>query len=212
MTSRFRFRLHLKSAGNGCGISNGLLRSFSGVPNSLSALQGNQMTRVMVIGNAGGGKSTMCKALSRAHSLPYSAVDRIQWWPNWVRVPDDELRANHDAILSQDRWLIDGYGPWFSVLDRLEACDTVVFIDHPFRVHLWWATKRQFKSMFWGRPDGPDGCPMFPVTIRLFKMMWWLHTEMRPRLIRAIYERSDRIRVIHIKSPKELATFTANPV
>jgi hypothetical protein len=31
----------------------------------------------MVIGNAGGGKSTMCKALSGAHALPYYAIDKI---------------------------------------------------------------------------------------------------------------------------------------
>lgn len=170
------------------------------------------MTRVMVIGNAGGGKSTMCKALSRAHSLPYFAVDNIMWRPDWVRVPDEELRKSHDTLLSRDRWLIDGYGPWFSVLDRLDACDTVVFVDHPIRVHLWWATKRQIKSVFRGRPDGPPGCPMLPVTIRLYKMMWWLHREMRPRLIEAIYAKSDRIRIIHIRSPKQLAAFVANPV
>lgn len=170
------------------------------------------MTRVMVIGNAGGGKSTMCKALSRAHSLPYYAIDNIMWRSNWVRVPDEELRKSHDALLAQERWLLDGYGPWFSVLDRLGACDTVVFVDHPFWVHLWWATKRQLKSVLFGRPDGPPGCPMLPVTFRLYKMMWWLHREMRPRLIEAISAKSDRIRIIHIKSPKQLAAFAANPV
>lgn len=170
------------------------------------------MTRVMVIGNAGGGKSTMCKALSQAHSLPYFAVDTIMWRPNWVRVPDEEFRDSHNALLSQDRWLIDGYGPWFSVLDRLEACDTVVLVDHPFRTHLWWATKRQLKSVFRRRPDGPPGCPMLPVTLRLYRMMWWLHRQMRPSLIEAIYAQSDRIRIIHIRSPKQLADFAANPI
>lgn len=170
------------------------------------------MTRVMVIGNAGGGKSTMCKALSRSHSLPYYAIDNIMWRPNWVRVPDEEIRRNHDALISQDRWLLDGYGPWFAVLDRLDACDAILFVDHPFWVHLWWATKRQVKSVLFGRPDGPPGCPMAPVTFRLFKMMWWLHREMRPQLVEAIYERADRVRIIHIKSPKDLTAFSANPV
>ncbi|MEO1160684.1 MAG: flagellar protein FlaR, partial [Pseudomonadota bacterium] len=91
-------------------------------------------------------------------------------------------------------------------------CDTVIFVDHPIHIHFWWATKRQVKSLFFGRPDGPDGCPMWPVTVRLYKMMWRLHKEMRPKLIEAIYKRADDIRIIHIKSPDQLNAFTKNPV
>lgn len=170
------------------------------------------MTRVMVIGNAGGGKSTMCSAICAAHGLPYFAIDDIQWKPNWVRTPDAEFQKRHNEIVSTGRWLVDGYGPMSSVETRLAACDTVIFVDHPLRIHFWWATKRQFKSLFFGRPDGPDGCPMWPVTFRLFKMMWWLHKEMRPKLTDAIYRRAGDVRVIHITSPAKLNAFKNNPV
>ena len=166
----------------------------------------------MVIGNAGGGKSTMCSAICAAHDLPYYAIDKIQWKPNWVRTPETEFQEQHNALLSNERWLIDGYGSMSSVEDRLNACDTVIFVDHPIYIHFWWATKRQFKSLFFGRPDGPEGCPMWRVTIPLYKMIWWLHRKVRPQLLEAIYSRSDRIRIIHIESPAELSTFTANPV
>jgi hypothetical protein len=53
---------------------------------------------------------------------------------------------------------------------------------------------------------------MFPVTVRLYRMMWWLHREMRPKLIAAIEARRGTARIIHIRSPKELAEFAANPV
>ena len=154
----------------------------------------------------------MCSAVCAAHDLPYIAIDKIQWKPNWVKAPEDEFRHNHNNFLAKDRWLIDGYGPMSSVEDRLDACDTVIFVDHPIRIHFWWATKRQIKSLFFGRPDGPDGCPMWPVTIRLYKMMWWLHREMRPKLVETIYRRTDRIRIIHITSPAKLNAFTANPI
>jgi adenylate kinase family enzyme len=169
------------------------------------------MTRVMVIGNAGGGKSTMCRALSSVHALPYHAIDKIQWRPNWVLTPEPEFTEAHEALISKDRWLIDGYGPWPSVIRRASIADTIIFVDHPIAVHFWWAFKRQIKSLFVGRPDGPEGCPMFPVTIRLFRMMWWLHREMRPKLAAAIEARRGSARIIHIRSPRELARFTANP-
>jgi adenylate kinase family enzyme len=170
------------------------------------------MTRVMVIGNAGGGKSTMCRALSTVHALPYYAVDKIQWKPNWVPTPEPDFANAHEALLSEERWLIDGYGSWSSVLRRISVADTIIFVDHPIRVHFWWAAKRQIKSIFVGRPDGPEGCPMFPVTIRLFEMMWRLHREMRPKLIAAIETRRQSARIIHIRSPKQLAEFAGNPV
>lgn len=99
-----------------------------------------------------------------------------------------------------------------SVEERLNFCDTVIFVDHPIYIHYWWATKRQIKSLFFGRPDGPNGCSMWKVTIPLYKMIWSLHKEMRPTLIKLIYERTDDTRIIHIKSPNELKTFAKNPV
>lgn len=170
------------------------------------------MVRVMVIGNAGGGKSTMCRAVCAAHDLPYYAVDQIQWQPGWVQTPRAEFDAKHDAFLSNKRWLIDGYGPWHSVQARVLACDTIILIDHPIHIHYWWALKRQIKSLFVGRADGPQGCPMWPITFRLFRMMWWLHRQMRPKLLQAIHARAEHARIIHIKSPAQLERFVANPV
>jgi adenylate kinase family enzyme len=170
------------------------------------------MTRVMVIGNAGGGKSTLSIALGKMHALPCHAIDKIQWQPGWVLTPEPEFSKAHEAILIQPRWLIDGYGSWSTVLRRLEEADTIIFVDHPLWVHYWWATKRQIKALFVGRPDGPEDCPMSRMTIRLYKMMWWLHREMRPKLFSAIEARRPFARIIHLRSPKEFEDFVGNPV
>ncbi len=170
------------------------------------------MTRVTVIGNAGGGKSRMCNAICKTHRLPYFAIDKIQWKPNWVLTPQDEYNAKHQEITSQEKWLIDGYGSLDSVQERFDAADTIIFVDHPIWIHYWWATKRQVKSIFVGRPDGPEDCPMLPVTFRLYKMMWWLHREMRPRLLDELNIRGNDKRIIHICSPRELNAFVQNPV
>jgi len=170
------------------------------------------MTRAMIIGNAGGGKSTVCRAVCAAHGLPYHAIDRIQWKPGWVPTPSTEYDERHRELISREKWLIDGYGSWSSVLDRFEAADTVIFVDHPIWVHYWWATKRQLNSIFSGRPDGPEGCPMLPVTFRLYRMMWWLHRTMRPRLLAELKKMGADKRVIHIRSPRDLNAFARNPV
>jgi adenylate kinase family enzyme len=170
------------------------------------------MTRVMVIGNTGGGKSTLSMHVCAAHDLPYTSLDDILWQPGWVRTPEAEFQAQHDAVISGDRWLVDGYGPFEAVEARLEACDTVILVDHPLHIHLWWAAKRQVTSLFFGRRDGPQNSPMWPVTFRLFSMMWWLHREMRPKLIEAVYRRAGEVRIVHLRSPAELNAFRRNPV
>jgi adenylate kinase family enzyme len=122
------------------------------------------MTRVAVIGNAGGGKSTLCRQLSAARGLPYVAVDKIQWRPGWQLLLDDEFAAIHGAVLAQQTWIIDGFGPWEEIEKRFARADAIVFVDHPLWLHYWWTTKRQIASVLRGRPDGPEGCPMLPVT------------------------------------------------
>jgi hypothetical protein len=57
----------------------------------------------MVIGNAGGEKSTLCGTLGAAHSLPYYAIDKIQWKPDWVATPEPEFTRAHEALLSEPR-------------------------------------------------------------------------------------------------------------
>ena len=165
------------------------------------------MTRVAVIGNAGGGKSTLCRQLSVARGLPYFPIDRIQWRPGWELMPDHEFAAAHAALLAQRAWIIDGFGPWKEVEKRFDLADTIIFVDHPLWLHYWWATKRQIATVFRGRTDGPEGCPMLPVTFRLYGMMWRLHRDLRPKLLAAIELRKQAKRIFHIRSPRALADF-----
>jgi len=167
------------------------------------------VTRVAVIGNAGGGKSTLCRALSGARGLPYIAVDHLQWRPGWRQVPDDEFTATHETLLAKSRWIIDGFGPWPTIEARFDRADAIVFVDLPLWRHYWWATKRQIASIFRERSDGPEGCPMLPVTFRLPRMMWRLHHDLRPKLLAAIEARRSSARIFHLRSPRDLAEFRA---
>ena len=153
----------------------------------------------------------MCKSVCAHHKLPYYAIDKIQWKPGWVHTDSEEYEKAHESIITNDRWLVDGYGSWDSVLKRMDAADTIIFVDHPIWVHYWWATKRQVTSIFVGRADGPSGCPMWPVTLRLYKMIWQLHRTQRSKLLSEAAARVHIKRFVHIRSPAELNLFMANP-
>ncbi len=167
------------------------------------------MTRVAVIGNAGGGKSSLCRTLGRAHGLPIYSIDQMQWRPGWVAVPEEEVKRQHDHALASPAWIIDGWGGWELITTRFAAADTIIFVDHPLYVHYWWAFKRQVKCLFGPRPDGPAGCPMLPMTWTLVKMMWMLHRHARPRLMQLIDSFRTQKQVFHIQAPREMRQFLA---
>jgi adenylate kinase family enzyme len=86
------------------------------------------MTRIAVIGNAGGGKSTLCRKLSQALNIDLFPMDQIQWKPGWTPATYDEIKQRHDEILANERWIIDGWGPLDLIIQRFEAADTTMLI------------------------------------------------------------------------------------
>ena len=167
------------------------------------------MQRVALIGNGGGGKTTLARRVSRAFDLPLIHVDSIQFQPGWQYTPRQECDAALDEIAAGERWVIDGFGSDDVIERRLRLADTVVFVDFPFPVHLWWATKRQWKSRTAPRAELPEGCPEFTVsyTWRLYKVMWQVNRDYCPWFRDMILELSDAVSVFHLRSPAEYRVF-----
>jgi len=166
-------------------------------------------SRIAIIGNACGGKSTMAKLLAAAKQLPLYRLDALQWNPGWKATPQDEFDRRHNELLERDQWIIDGYASWESIERRFEAADTIILVDHSLWVHYWWAMKRQFMCLFRPRPDFVEDCPMLPMTGKLLRMIWNLHWQARPRLIDLVNMRRDEKWVYDINSPHELREFIA---
>ena len=163
------------------------------------------MTRIAIIGNAGGGKSVLARAVGAALGLPVRVIDDVQWRPGWTRAPLDEVSAAHAAWLREGRWVIDGWGNWELMTARFAAADTIVHVDFPLHVHYRWALKRQLECALGVRRDWPPpGCRALPITRELLRLMKRVHVEMRPRLLALLAEPRFRDRVVHLRSPKEL--------
>ena len=168
------------------------------------------MTKVAILGNAGGGKSTLCDCLSRATHLPAYQLDQLLWNPGWVPTPFDQFETEHDDILKRDAWIIDGIATLESIEKRLEASDTIIFVDLPLWVHYWWATKRQVMCIFRDRPNFVEGCPMLPKTLDIIKMMWAIDKNYRPVILQLIKCYEQKKRIFHLQSPGELAQFKSD--
>ena len=81
------------------------------------------MKRILIIGNAGAGKSTFAKALSQKLGLPLVHLDQLFWYGDWQTVERSEFDRQLQAELEKPQWIIDGN---FSrtLPHRLQYCDT----------------------------------------------------------------------------------------
>ena len=108
------------------------------------------MTRIMIIGCPGSGKSTFARALAAKTGLPLYYLDMMYWNPDRTTKPKEEFRAALRETVALPEWIIDGnYGSTLEI--RMEACDTVIFLDYPVEVCIAGVEERRGKP----RPDMP---------------------------------------------------------
>jgi adenylate kinase family enzyme len=129
------------------------------------------VARIVVIGNAAGGKSTLARHLARRRELPLIEIDRLLWEHGWREAPVADYARGHAAIVAQDRWVIDGLGRQDSIAERLARSTEIILIDMPLWMHVWLAADRQI-AWAQGRLDNPpaDAAEM-PPTRELFRTM-----------------------------------------
>ena len=159
------------------------------------------MRRIAVIGNGGGGKSTLSRALGERLGIPVHEVDIVQWRTGWERAPLDETATILNGWVAEEAWIIDGFGP-LPVLDRrFDRADTIVHVDHGFSQHLWWAAKREVATRLRGTSWGGRRLP--PKSVLLAKTLRRVHA-MRPQLLE-MTSRGDRAgKLVHLRSPAEM--------
>ena len=97
------------------------------------------MTRVVVLGRGGAGKSTLAARLGAILDLPVVELDEHFWGPDLAPTPKDEWARKQRLLTGGSRWVLDGdLGPYDVLPARLRAVDTVIVLDFP----LWLCASR----------------------------------------------------------------------
>ena len=86
------------------------------------------MKKILIIGNAGAGKTTFARKLSQMTKIPLTHLDKLFWCGEWEHISRDEFDVLLDEVLSKDEWIIDGNFNR-TLPKRLMHCDTVFFFD-----------------------------------------------------------------------------------
>lgn len=161
--------------------------------------------RIAIVGNAGGGKTTLARHLAVDLHLAHTELDRILWRPDWALAPSAAYENEHAKAIADDAWVIDGLGGRGSIAQRLQRATAVILVDMPIWMHFWLAAERQIA---WNRGSvehPPAGAMAPPPTEALFRTIFQIDREWMPEIrVLVEQERQQGTRVIRIESVDQL--------
>ena len=165
------------------------------------------MRRILIVGNSGGGKSTLARRLGEKLGLPVVHLDVIFWKPGWVESDRDEYRARVVEALAAPEWICDGnFTSTFGM--RMALSDTIIWIDRPAWLCLYRAIWRAITYRRGGRPDMAEGCDE-KIDFDFYGFILTYNRKVRPKLEAALAEHGRHARLVRLTSDREVAAFLA---
>ncbi|HEV8366450.1 MAG TPA: AAA family ATPase [Pyrinomonadaceae bacterium] len=163
------------------------------------------MKKVLIIGPSGSGKSTLSRKLGTRLGIEVLHLDRFYWSSGWTKPPADKWLQTVNELLRRDSLIIDGNYSG-TLVQRIEACDTIIFLDFSTVVCLWRVVKRWLVNRNATRPDMAEGCPE-KIDIEFIRWVLGYSRRTRPKVVRLIQENAARMTIVWLRTQREVDTF-----
>ena len=166
------------------------------------------MKRVAIIGSGGAGKSTLARQLGPILNIPATHLDAVYWQEGWVESPKDDWNQTMRDLVDQETWILDGnYGGTIDV--RLEAADTIIFLDLPRLICVKRIIQRRIQYHNRTRPDMGPNCNERLNWVFL-KWIWTYPAQRRPGILSKLHGYQERKQVVILRTPAEVKRFLNN--
>lgn len=164
------------------------------------------MKKIVIIGPPGAGKTTLARNLGPLLKMKVFHLDRLFWEPGWKGKSSEARMEILRGLVQEKRWIIEG-----TYLDssepRLNAADTIIFLDmHPL-VCLWRIWQRHRKYHERPRRDIPKGCTDKLTMFRILKVV--IFPFRGRRKLEKQLRKFPQEKVIRLHSAKEVEGFLA---
>lgn len=163
------------------------------------------MKRILVIGSSGAGKSTFSKRLHEATNIKLIHLDQLHWKPNWTEPSKDEWQNIIKQAIEGEEWIMDGNFSGTMEM-RIEASDTIIFLDFPRVICIWRILKRVAKYRKTNRPDMAEGCNE-KLDFPFLKWVWEYPNRTKPKVEALLQKHQNGKKIFQFKSNKEVENF-----
>lgn len=173
------------------------------------------MKKVAVFGKPANGKSTLSKQLAAATGIKLFPLDSILYQPNGEEIEREQYEQMHEDIISSERWIIEGFGPMNSMRSfnrRLEAADTLIYIDLPYSTTRMLVFKRFLKGLF-NTPEGwPKNSSILQGTLQTHKVLKLCPKFWNEQFLQKLEKQAEHKSLYVIRSLSELNSFVTKNV
>ncbi|HUV85074.1 MAG TPA: DNA topology modulation protein [Methanosarcinales archaeon] len=160
------------------------------------------MKKVIIIGSGGAGKSTLARKLSDITGIEIYHLDKLFWQPGWISITREELAGKIKEIVARDSWIIDGN--YSSTMDmRMEAADTIIYLDFASIVCIWGILKRRIMYAGKKRPDITEGCNE-KIDWEFFNWVLSFRRRNRKKLLAMLHKYAENRKVFILRSRREV--------
>lgn len=171
------------------------------------------MKKVIIIGPAGAGKSTLAAHLAEKLGAEHTELDSIHHQANWRPINKDEFRRIVDEKTKADGWVF--CGNYFSTLglEFWKKADTIIWLDYPFPLVLRRLVKRTFnRSITQQELWNGNRSSFFENFFTKDSVIYWMMTtwNKQKRRFGPIFDNPqglDGVELVRLRSPKETKLF-----
>lgn len=163
------------------------------------------MKRIVIIGPAGAGKSKLARDLHSRYNIKTYHLDRIFWERGWKWKHRDVKLDILQKLVREKQWIIEG--SYLKISEpRLEAADTIIFLDMPPLLCLFRLIERHYKQHDRSRRDIPMECTDKFDWKLIVKVLTFPFRD-RKLLQRNLARYEGTKRILHLRSPEEVTAF-----
>ena len=163
------------------------------------------MKKIALIGSGGSGKSTLARRLGEELNIEVYHLDALFWKSNWIPTTKEEQRKVQNELVSKEEWIIDGnYNGTMDI--RLNAADTIIFIDISRLICIYRVLKRMIRYRWKSRPDMAEGV-IERLDFDFLKWVWDYPKTKKPNVLRELEQLPNDKNVIILKSSRDVRLF-----